>query len=377
MKIVIAPDKFKGSLTSIEFCNIVESQLIKSNSKLKIVKLPLTDGGDGLIDVVNYLINGNLKTLKVNDPFFRPVNASYLYEEKEKTAYIEMAEASGIKLLKFNELDCKNATTFGTGELILDAINNGASKIILGIGGSASNDCGIGMAAALGYRFLDDNNNVVKPIGANLASITKIDFDNIHPKLNDIKFEIACDVNNTLYGKNGSAHIYAAQKGATKSDVLMLNNGLRSFSKVLESTFNINNIQSIKSGGAAGGMGIGTLIFLNAKLISGIDLIKSMVNFDNQIIDAKWVITGEGNLDVQTLNGKVINGIINSSNNKNLKVAAFCGNIDLDELTLEKRGINYFDAVTNYSSDLNDAMQNTKKYLNQIVSNFIESQILV
>ncbi|MGB5418549.1 glycerate kinase, partial [Algibacter sp.] len=199
MKIVIAPDKFKNSLTGLEFCNAVEEELKTLRSDIEILKLPLADGGDGTIEVVNYYLKGAVVKVEVNNPFFKRVLAAYLYSEASKTAFIEMAEASGVKLLNPNEFDCKNATTLGTGEMIVDAIEKGASKIILGIGGSATNDCGIGMATALGYRFLDKNNKKVIPIGANLSDVKAIDVTHVHPKLNDVKFNIACDVTNPLH----------------------------------------------------------------------------------------------------------------------------------------------------------------------------------
>ena len=176
MKIVLAPDKFKNALTGLEFCNAVETGLKMMLPHAEIIKRPLADGGDGTIEIVNYYLKGKVLEAEVNNPFFEPVKASYLYAEASKIAFIEMAEASGLKLLKPEQFDCKNATTLGTGELILNAITKGAKRIILGIGGSATNDCGMGMATALGYKFLDKNNKDVRPIGANLSKIVSIDF---------------------------------------------------------------------------------------------------------------------------------------------------------------------------------------------------------
>ena len=212
MKIILAPDKFKNSLTGLEFCNAVEEGIRKITSDIEITRLPLADGGDGTIEVVNYYLKGNIINVLVNNPFFKPIKAKYLYAEATKTAFIEMAEASGVKLLKKEQFDCKNATTFGTGEMIVDAIKKGASTIILGIGGSATNDCGIGMATALGYQFLDKNNNSVTPIGANLSSIVSIDTTKTHASLSKVTFKIACDVTNPLYGKNGAAYICISKR---------------------------------------------------------------------------------------------------------------------------------------------------------------------
>ncbi|MFI1772957.1 glycerate kinase [Thalassobellus citreus] len=371
MKIVIAPDKFKNSLTGIQFCNAVEVGIKAIIPNATILKLPLADGGDGTIDVMNHYLKGTVVKVNVNNPFFQPIEASYLYSENSKTAFIEMAEASGVKLLKQDEFDCKNATTLGTGEMILDAINKGASKIILGIGGSATNDCGIGMATTLGYRFLDKNREELKPIGANLSKIDAIDFGKVHHKLRGIKFNIACDVTNPLYGKNGAAYVYAAQKGASEEAVKMLDKGLEDFSKIIEKTFAVD-AQLVKGAGAAGGMGIASKVFLNGSLESGIQLVKGLANFDAQIEGADWVITGEGKLDSQTLSGKTIQGVITSAKAKNIKVAAFCGAIDFDENSINKLGINYADAVLKHSKNLDDAMQNGFDYVKILAAKFAE-----
>jgi len=371
MKIILAPDKFKNSLTGIEFCAIVKKGILEKMPEAEILNLPLADGGDGTIDVVKYYLNGKTIHVKVNNPFFKTINASYIYSKETSTAFIEMAEASGVKLLKSSEFDCKNATTLGTGEMIVDAIHKGAKIIIIGIGGSATNDCGIGMATALGYQFLDKNNKVVKPIGANLSNIKSIDATNIHQALSSVTFKIACDVTNPLYGKNGAAFIYGAQKGASEEDIVMLNKGLQDFSKILNEVFS-TDVQIVKGAGAAGGMGIATKLFLKGTLEPGIQLIKNIANFDAQIEGADWIITGEGKLDTQTMSGKTIQGVLTSAKTKNIKVAAFCGAIDLDGKNAEDFGIQYTDAVINYAKDLNDSMQNSKKYLNVLSKKFAE-----
>ena len=227
MKFVIAPDKYKDSLTAFEFCDAVEEGLNKALEKPTIIRLPLADGGDGTIDVVKYYLKADVVKVKVNDPLFRPIEASYLFSEETKISYIEMAEASGLKLLKDSERNCMHATTLGTGELIADALQKGAKEIILGIGGSATNDGGIGMASALGFRFLDKNNAVLEPKGENLIHIKTIDSSQVNTLLKNVVVKVACDVTNPLYGKNGAAYIYASQKGASNEDLAALDNGLR------------------------------------------------------------------------------------------------------------------------------------------------------
>lgn len=370
MKIVIAPDKFKNSLTSLEFCNIVEKQLKKELPYANIVKLPLADGGDGTIDIVKHYLNGETIKTKVCNPLFSTIEASYIYAPKYETAFIEMAEASGLKLLKPEQLDCKTTSTFGTGQLILDALNKGAKKIILGIGGSATNDCGIGMATALGYRFLDKKGKTVNPIGQNLSSIKSIDISQANPKIFTTDFKIACDVTNPLFGKKGAAYVYAPQKGANHQDILLLNKGLKDFSKLISQVFNIDP-QTIPGSGAAGGMGIASKIFLNGTLESGNKLIKQLSNFDNQIINADWIITGEGKLDNQTLSGKTIQGVLDTSTKNNINVAVFCGVIDINEKALKNMGITYASQIINEAKNLDDAMQNTNTHLKTMTKKFI------
>ncbi len=372
MKIVLAPDKFKGSLTGIEFCNAVEDGLKLILPHAKIIKLPLADGGDGTIEILDYHLKGMRIKIKANDPLFRKIKVSYLYIESSKTAFVEMAEASGMRLLTNEEQNCFITTTFGTGEIIQHAIKKGAKTIVLGIGGSATNDCGIGMASALGFKFKDKNGTELIPIGKNLSKIDKIDISNVNKALNTVTFKVACDVTNPLYGKEGAAFVYASQKGASSEEVNLLNDGLENFANLLLEYFNID-VQKIKGAGAAGGMGAGALVFLNANLLSGIDLIKEITDFDKKIKSADWIITGEGKLDSQTLSGKTIQGVISSAKNQNIHVAALCGSITLEKEVLNNLGILYADSIIEIASNLDDAMTNSYNYLSVITSKFAKS----
>ncbi|MCF6167234.1 glycerate kinase [Lutibacter sp.] len=369
MKIILAPDKYKGSLTGIEFCNTVEKGLKSLITNAEIIKLPLADGGDGTIEILGFHLEANHIKLKVNDPLFRPIEASYLFITQTKTAFIEMAEASGMKLLSSNDQNCMNTTTYGTGELILDAIKRGAKTIILGLGGSATNDCGIGMATALGYKFLDSKNKEIIPVGKNMCKIKTIETSKVNSTLKEITFKVACDVKNPLYGQNGAAFIYAQQKGASQNEIIYLNKGLEHIARIFQKEFNID-IQNIEGAGAAGGMGAGSIIFLNARLISGIDLIKEIINFDKKIKEADWIITGEGKLDSQTLSGKTIQGVLTSAKNYNIRVAALCGAILLSEKSLKSLGFSYTASIMDKAIDVEDAMLNSSKYLYEISSQF-------
>ena len=369
MKIVVAPDKFKGSLTGLEFCIAVEEGIKDVLPNSDIVKTPLADGGDGTIEILDFHLTGEYIKVSVNDPLFRPIKASYFYIPSIQTAFIEMAEASGMKLLNTRDQNCMNTSTYGTGELILDAIQKGATNIVIGIGGSATNDCGIGMATALGFKFLDKSNNELKPIGRNLIKIESIDHSEVSKELKNVQFKVACDVTNPLYGENGAAYVYASQKGASAQEVELLDQGLRNIAKIIQDKFELD-VQKIEGGGAAGGMGAGTRTFLNATLTSGIDLIKEMIDYDTLVKDADWIITGEGKLDHQTLSGKTIKGVIDSAKQNKTKVAAFCGASELNDKELKKFGISYLDEVMNYTNDLDDAITNSNEYVKDMAKKF-------
>ncbi len=369
MKIVIAPDKFKGSLTGLQFCTAVEEGIKVVFPKAEIIKLPLSDGGDGTIDILEYHLKGKRAIVKVNDPLFKQIEASYFYMDTIKTAFIEMAEASGMYLLKPEEQNCFYTTTLGTGELILDAINKGAKTIILGIGGSATNDCGMGMASALGFKFEDKNGKQLSPVGKNLSHIETINTANVIEALKSIDFKVACDVTNPLYGENGAAYVYGPQKGASGNEINELDKGLRNIANIFGKQFNID-VQKIDGAGAAGGMGAGSRVFLKAELKSGIELVKDLIDFDDKIIGASWIVTGEGKLDDQTLSGKTIKGVIDSARQNNIKVAAFCGKSELNDKESLKFGISYIDEVLNYARNFDDALANSQVYVFEMAKNF-------
>ncbi|WP_066631481.1 glycerate kinase [Labilibacter marinus] len=369
-KIVIAPDKFKGSLTGLAFCHAVEKGIKKHHPEAEIVKLPLADGGDGTIEVLQYYLDGAMISVEVNDPLYRKINASYLYSESKKTAYIEMAEASGIRLLKQEELNPLQTTTLGTGQLIIDAMDKGAQHIILGIGGSATNDAGMGMAIALGYEFYDAKGNKLKGCGNDLSLLSYIDDSNVHPQLKNMKFDVACDVDNPLFGDQGAAHIYAPQKGANPEMVEQLNKGLINFNEVVMADFK-HDLQDISSAGAAGGLGAGCVLFLNAQLNSGIELIKNEADFDNKIKDADWIITGEGKLDEQTFSGKVIKGVMDSLTDQ--KLAVFCGISDLAASQHSDLQISYLKQTSDYAHGLADSINNAEIYLTRAAEEFASS----
>jgi glycerate kinase len=369
MKIVIAPDKFKGSLTGHQFCDAVEEGIKLSIPNAEILKIPLADGGDGTIEVIENHLDSKRIYTEVLDPLFRPIKASYLYVEDTNTAYIEMAEASGIRLLRPEEQNCTHTTTFGTGQQILHAINNGVKHIILGIGGSATNDCGIGMAAALGYTFKNNEGKEIIPTGEHLIEIETINADQLNFNLDQISIKIACDVTNPLFGLQGAAYVYGSQKGASATQIEALDIGLRHISKLFKSTFN-KDVSLVGGGGAAGGIGAGCLVFLNAEMVSGITLIKSLLKFDEHIKDATWILTGEGKLDDQTSSGKTIQGVLHSAKEHNIPVAALCGSVDISIFIQKQLGLSYVTSTTQEPTTLQNAIKNAYGNLKFTAYNF-------
>ena len=372
-KIIIAPDKFKGSLTVIEFCDAVERGIRKYIRNIELIKLPLADGGDGTVDVLNYYLDGEIISVHVNDPLMRPIAASYLFSEKNKMAFIEMAEASGIRLLNNQELNPLETSTFGTGELILDAVKRGAKHLILGIGGSSTNDAGMGMARALGYRFFDDRKTELEGKGQDLIRLHQIDNSGVFPELNEIRFEVACDVDNPLYGPKGAAFVYSPQKGASGEIVYDLDLGLRNFNRIAKNQFG-KDLQNIAGAGAAGGLGAGSILFLNAELKSGINLIKSVARFEQNIQDADWIITGEGKFDHQTFSGKVIKGIFDVVTTQ--KLALFCGISDLKKQDLASHRIDYLTEIHTKAKDFDDSLKNAGIYLEQTAAEFAKQELM-
>lgn len=372
MKIVIAPDKFKGSLTGIEFCEAVEKGIREHLPDAEILKLPLADGGDGTVEALKFYTGGEYVNVEVNDPLNQKIQADYLYSEEQKMAFIEMAGASGIRLLPTDELNPLFTSTFGTGELIKDAVLKGANHIILGIGGSATNDAGMGMAKALGFRFRDKKGNELEGKGKDLNQLHSIDSSLVMEDLVHVKFEVACDVDNPLFGPNGAAHVYGPQKGADPEMVEELDRGLQNFNEVVQTQYG-KDLQSIPGAGAAGGLGAGCVLFLNAGLKSGTSLIKGVAGFDEQTKHADWIITGEGKFDEQTFSGKVIKGVLESRTNQ--KLAVFCGISELSAKQLQEHHIDFLSEMMQQAKDFGDSIQNSGVYLERAAKQFAQKYL--
>lgn len=322
---ILVPDSFKGTLSAIEVCNIMKSSIKNLYKDANIISVPVADGGEGTVDAFLYALGGEKKSIWVSDAFNEQKILVHYAMLKDDIAVIEMAACAGLPLVK-NRLEPDKTTTFGVGELIIDAINSGAKKIILGLGGSATNDGGCGMAAALGVKFKDEQDQEFIPTGGTLSQIYKIDMNNIYPKIKDVEFISMCDVDNPLCGKLGASAVFAPQKGADEDMVKLLDEGLAHLAKIIKRDLHIE-VKDIKGAGAAGGLGAGSIAFLQSKLTKGIDVILDTINFDKLVSKADIVFTGEGKFDSQSLHGKVVMGVANRSQKYKTPVIVVTGAI--------------------------------------------------
>ncbi len=370
MNILIACDSFKDALDAPTVCRAIERGLTLANPQIVTQIFPLSDGGEGMSDILNYHLGLKTIEITVNNPLFRKIKARYSITEDASTAFIEMAEAAGLQLLIHQERNPLKTTTFGVGEMIQDALTKGAKRIILGIGGSATNDGGMGMAAALGWQFLDKNGKKLAAIGENLIKIEKIvpplQWDTFAPegKSKGIMVEVMSDVKNPLFGKTGSSHMYARQKGANDTDIETLEKGIIKLWKVSNAS---KSVAETAGAGAAGGLGFGTLIFLNAIIQSGIDIMMDLTEFDKQVAWADVIVTGEGRLDNQTAHGKLIAGIISRAQGK--PVVALCGALEMTPQYVRELGLKAAFSIAQKPCSLPEALTMTAENLEKTAFN--------
>ena len=354
-RLTLAIDSFKGSLSSREVAEAFESGFRRHIPDCEIRKVEIADGGEGTAASLIRTLNGEFVEVEVHDPLHRPIRASYGIIEKGRTAIIELAAASGLTLLRTEERNPLLTSTYGTGEMILDAINRGCRKFLLGIGGSATNDAGVGLLRVLGFRFLDNSGNEIVGGGECLKKIARIDDTHICHALRECEFVVACDVTNPLCGADGAAHIFAPQKGADAAMVELLDHGLENFARVVEA-FNGAQIATLKGAGAAGGVGGGVAALLGARLERGIDMVLDTIDFDSIIRDCDLVITGEGRLDKQTVMGKAPSGVLAAATKRNIPTIAIGGGVVwCDEL--RESGFAAIEVVTPEGMTIDDAMQ--------------------
>lgn len=365
MKIVISIDSLKGSLTSIEAANAIKKGILSVDNKSDVIIMPLADGGEGTVEALVQGMNGEEKVISVTGPINEKVNATYGILKETNTAIIEMAQASGLPLVPAELRNPLNTTTYGVGEIIKEAIEKGCRNFIVGIGGSATNDCGVGMLQALGFEFYDENDNLVGLGGKVLNQIKRIKTDNKLKELDECNFKIACDVNNPLYGENGAAYIYGPQKGATKEIIKELDKGLKNFAEVVKKDLG-KDIAHIGGAGAAGGLGFGFLGFLNSKLESGIKIILDEIKLEEVVKDADIVITGEGRLDNQTAMGKAPIGVAKLAKKHGAKVIAIAGCTTPDAVKCNEEGIDAYFSIVNKAMTIDEAMKKENATQNMI-----------
>ena len=327
MKIILAFDSYKGCLTSGEVAATVSEAISKQCPHAEVISFPLSDGGEGLVEALVESTQGKYIECSSYDPLMRPLASTYGCTGDGQTAIIEMASCSGLNLLADNERNPLHTTTYGTGIQIAHALSQGFRRFIIGLGGSATCDAGIGMLAALGYQFFDSQGNLIPhPCGKQLSEVHRIDASHAHTALSQSTFIVACDVNNPLHGKQGAAHIFAPQKGANAQEVKLLDNGLQHIGRLFDATAQ-KAISTMPGSGAAGGMGAALLTYLNATLTSGSRLVLETIGFEKAIDDAHLIITGEGHSDAQTLMGKLPFGVLNVARKHRVSVILMSGSI--------------------------------------------------
>ncbi len=370
MKIVVAPDSFKGSLSAKEASDAIELGIRRVLKDAEIVKVPMADGGEGTVQSLVDATNGTLIKLNALDPLCREVEAFYGILGDGKTAVIEMAAASGLPLLKEGEKNPMLTTTYGTGQLIKHALEMGCRSIIMGIGGSATNDGGAGMASALGVRFLDEEGKEIGPGGGALGRLRSIDARALDKRISECSLIAACDVSNPLAGSEGASFVYGPQKGANKAMVDILDKNLRSYGEMLEKYFS-KSIIHISGAGAAGGLGAGLLAFLNAKLMRGIDIVIETTGLEEKLRDADLVITGEGMIDHQTMYGKTPYGVAKLAAKYKIPVVAIAGGIGEGDEVLYDNGFSSIFSIMEKPMSLETAIENSKVLLQRTTERII------
>ena len=355
MKVVIAIDSLKGSLSSMEAGMAIKDGILAAKPDAEVIVKPLADGGEGPTDALIEGMNGERIDLTVTGPMHTPVDAYYGYLKDTNTAVMEMASAAGITLVPDSEKNPLLATSYGVGEMINDAIQRGCRNFIIGIGGSVTNDGGIGMLKALGVRFLDENDEDAGEGGQALAKVARIDVSGMNPLLKECHIQVACDVNNPLCGENGSTYVYGPQKGVTEDMKKTLDEAMAHFARVTSETLE-NDYLNTPGAGAAGGLGYAFLAYTGAALTPGIELILDAVGLEEELSSADVVVTGEGRLDFQTAMGKAPVGVARLAKKYNAKVIAFAGSVTKEATACNKEGIDAFFPILRGVCTLAEAM---------------------
>ena len=367
MKVTIAIDSLKGSLSSLEAGHAIEEGIKHVYADADVTVRPLADGGEGTVEALTIGMGGEIETITVTGPHGRPVSCQYGIIKETNTAIMEMATAAGITMVTGDERNPLKTTTYGVGEMILDAIKKGCRRFIVGIGGSATNDGGVGMLQALGYDFLDADGQAIPHCGAGLESLVSISADHVIPELAECSFKIACDVTNPLCGPMGASAIYGPQKGATPEIVRTMDGWLANYAE-LAKTVNPNADAEFPGTGAAGGLGFAFSVFTNAILESGISIVLEETKLEDYVKDADIVITGEGRLDAQTVMGKAPSGVANIAKKYGKIVLAFSGAVTEDAVHCNEHGIDAFFPILRGVVSLDEAMNSENARKNMIAT---------
>lgn len=376
MNYLLVPDKFKGSLTSQQVINALSKGILKADPEANLLSALVSDGGDGFLESIAQYTSSKNVSCNAEGPLGEEIQATYLYNLSTKSAYIEMAQTAGLELLAKSERNPMYTSTYGTGLQIKHALDFGAQNIYVGLGGSATNDGGIGIAAALGYQFLDSEQKLLRPVGENLSKISTI----LKPKDDDLYSKAAIyainDVNNPLFGPQGASYVYAAQKGASNEEQDLLDLGLQHLDSMVKKQLNLANAD-IPGAGAAGGTAYGLKTFLGAQFIGGTDFILRIAGVQELLRDqpVDYIITGEGKIDDQTLSGKLIHGILELGKAQKIPVIAVCGALDVDMDSLTREGLSAVVEVRDRLQSLEYNMENAASLVEQAVYNYFMPNI--
>lgn len=368
-KFLLIPDSFKGTMSSGEICTIMEKAIRNNYPEADIVAIPVADGGEGSVDAFLKAMGGERIDIKVKGPYFEDMEAFYGIIENGHTAVIEMAACAGLPLVE-NNPDPSKTTTFGVGQLMEDAIRRGCKKIIMGLGGSCTNDAGTGAAAALGVIFTDKEGKAFLPVGGTLKDIEHIDISKRLPALDGIELITMCDIDNPLYGEKGAAYVFGPQKGATPEMVKELDNGLKHLDQVLQSDLKLS-LAEIKGAGSAGGMGCGMVAFFGSTLQMGIETVLDTVKFDELLKDADYVLSGEGKIDIQSIRGKVVIGIAKRTKKANVPLLAIVGDIGDDIEEAYEKGVSGIFSINRVAVEYKDAKKRARQDLYLTVDNLL------
>lgn len=360
-KYVVIPDSFKGCLSSGEICDIIAREIRRRDPEARVCALPVADGGEGTVDAFLGALGGEKIAVPCRDPYGRPLTAHYGLFPDGKTAVIEMAAAAGLPLVG-EDRRVADATTYGVGQLIAHALGRGAERIILGLGGSATNDGGCGAAAALGVEFLDAEGKAFVPVGGTLRRIAHIRTGGLLPALRQAEVIAMCDIDNPLSGESGAAAVFAPQKGADAATVRMLDEGLAHLAAVIEKDLG-RSLLTLPGGGAAGGFGAGSVAFLGARLQMGIEAVLDLTDFDRLAADAYLVITGEGRLDSQSLRGKVVVGVARRARALGVPVVALVGSSETDIAAAYDAGVTAVFPINPAPTTLSEALAHARTHL--------------